>query len=130
MATPFTFSGVLTYPPDDGQPTADRDFAVSSTFDSKAEYDFVFSGSGSQAVSFGTIGSNGAKVVLVEVAADASPSAQPINVQFNAGGAPGQAQVAPGGFLAYCNPNPATGGVASITIAYTTNAKVKVRALG
>lgn len=127
MSTPFSISGSLDYPPDDGQPVASRDFSVSNSFDSKeeADYNLASGGPSPQTVCFGTI--TNAKAFLIEVAADSSPSAAPINVSINGG--TDAWEIAPGGFLAYASPSPVSG-IQSMEIAYTSAAKVKVRLLG
>ncbi len=129
-STPYTISGALNYPPDAGAAAVDRTFGGSGNFESKTEATYVLTGAGTQSVDFGTITTNGAKAVLVELDADPSPSAAPVNVQFNGGGAPGQLEISPGGHFDYHNPVPTAGGVLSMDIVHTTNACVRVRVLG
>ncbi len=121
MPTQFAISGKLSYPPDDGQPSADRPFSQSGSFDSKVEADLNLSGAGTHVVDFGTIGE--AKVVQVEVAADAAAA---VNLRFN--GSTDNVELGPGGFLAYCNPAPGTG-VSYLSIVHTNTARVQVRLL-
>lgn len=128
--TPYTFSGTLAYPPDEGQAAADRAFSVSGVFEEEAKFELVLEGASSHVVGFGTIGPNGAKAVLIKVDPDASPSAAPVNVQLNGGGAGGEHEISPGGFWAYSNPNPTAGGILSMIVVHTTNAVVHVWILG
>ena len=125
---PFTFSGVLSFPPDDGEAVADRPYSVADFFESKAEYKYELSGSGNIDVNFGTIQTAGAKGILIEVAPDSSPSAAPILVTVNAGSEP--IEISPGGFMAVASPVPTAAGVTSINIAHTTSNTVRVRLLG
>lgn len=127
MSTPFTISGSLALPPDTGQPIGQIPFAGSSTFESKADFEFKLTGSGTQAVDFGSVGAPGAKGVLVEVDSDAA--AAPVNLRFNGGGSSGQMEVSPGGFYAYFSPTPSAG-LTSMDIVYTTACRVRVRVLG
>ena len=69
MSTPYTFSGTLVYPPDDGQPAVARPFSVSGQYDVKAEFDYDLLGGGTQVVDFGSV--SDAKAIQIEVAADA-----------------------------------------------------------
>jgi hypothetical protein len=122
MPTPFTLSGVFTYPPDDGQPDAKRDFTNTGNFDSKCEKDLDLVGAGTEAVGFGTV--LAAKALIIEVAATAQA---PVNIRINGG--TDDIEIAPGGFLAYASPV-AVAGITALDIVYTMNAKVKVRILG
>ncbi len=124
---PFTLTGALSYPPDDGEPNADNPFALSSSFDSEARFKFELSGSGSQSVDFGSINTNGAKAILIELGPDATA---PVMVQINGGGASGQIELSAGGVWALGSPNPTTNGVLSMTLVYTAAATVRVRILG
>lgn len=128
VQVPFTFSGVLTFPPDDGEAAADRPFSVADYFQSKAEYKYELSGAGSIDVNFGTIQTAGAKAILIEVLPDSSPSAAPINVTINGG--TDTWEISPGGFMAFASPTPTVAGVLSMNIAHTTSNTVRVRLLG
>jgi hypothetical protein len=127
MSTPFTLSGTLQLPPDLGVPNTNIPFSTSSGFDSRSEAEYNFVGAGTKVVDFGTITSPGAKAILIEV--DPNATATPVLVQFNGGGAPGQVEIAPGGFIAYANPVPLTG-ITSVSIVYSTNVRVRIRLLG
>ena len=70
MATPFSLSGLLVYPPDDGQPNASRDLSGSGSFSSKVEAELNLVAPGTTVVGMGTIAN--ARVVLVEVGVLAS----------------------------------------------------------
>lgn len=124
---PFQLNGVLTYPPDDGEPNADNPFALSSSFDSEAKFKYELTGAGSKDVSFGSIDTVGAKAILIELAADATA---PIMVQLNGGGASGQIELSAGGLWAFGSPTPTINGVLSMTLVHTAAATVRVRVLG
>ena len=124
---PFQLTGQLTYPPDDGEPNADNPFSLSSSFDSEAKFKYELTGSGSKVVDFGSIDTVGAKVVLIEVATDATA---PVMVQLNGGGATGQVELSAGGVWALGSPNPTISGVLSMTLVHTAAATVRVRILG
>ena len=126
MVTPFTVNGSLQIPPDPGQPVAPIPFALSGQFDAKVCMELNLVGGGTHVVCFGTIAAPGAKVILIEV--DADPAAAPIHVQNN-GGAAGQIEIAPGGFIIFGNPAPVAGST-TMSIVHTTNNKVHIRILG
>lgn len=125
VAVPFLISGSVDYPPDDGMAIAQRPFSVAGTFYSKKEAVYDLSGSGSQAVDFGTVAA--AKALVVEVDADSTGTLQPVVLVFNGGS--DQIELSMGGMLVYSNPNPSSG-VTSLTITHTTAARVHVRILG
>lgn len=127
---PFTSSVTASFPTDAGKSPVDHDNTVAGTFESKVDLDLVLTGSGTQTVDFGSIATNGAKVVQIEVDPDSSPAAAPVNVQFNGAGAPGNIEISPGGHMNITNPNPTAGGILSMDIVHTTNACVHVRILG
>jgi len=123
--TPFTLSGTLSLPPDDGQPIAPITKALSLAFDKLQESVFSFTGSGNQTVDMGSIVSPGCKAVLISV--DAGASVQPVLVKFN--GASQGIELSAGGFLLYGNPTPAAG-VTSLILTYANACKVRFWALG
>lgn len=129
MATPIPFqlTGVLTYPPDDGEPNADHPFSLSSSYDHSAVFKYELTGSGTKTVDFGTISTNGAKAILIELATDATA---PVMVQVNGGGAGGQLELSAGGIFALASPNPTASGVLSLDLVHTAAATVRVRVLG
>ena len=122
MATPFTISGTLDFPPDDGQPIAKRPFSQSGSFDSKQEADLILSGAGTHIVGFGTV--DNVKGMLIEVA---PTSLAPVNIRVNSG--TDDIEIAPGGFWAYSNPAPSSG-ITALSVVYTLDARVQIRLLG
>ena len=121
MATAFSLQGTFDYPPDDGQPVAQRAFSQSGNFTSKVEVTLELTGAGTQVVDFGTI--TGVLAFLIEV----DPTAQaPVNLLIN-GGAP--IEVAAAGFMAYSNPVPGSP-ITSLSVVHTQDARVQVRLLG
>lgn len=129
MATPIPFqlNGILTYPPDDGEPNADHPFSLSSSYDHSAVFKYELAGAGTKTVDFGTIDTTGAKAILVELAADATA---PVMVQVNGGGATGQLELSAGGIFAFASPSPTTNGILSLDLVHTAAATVRVRVLG
>ena len=127
MSTPFELSGALTAPPDAGVTAVPIPFGGVGSFDSRADVELNIAGAGTISVDFGTIGSPGAKLALIEV--DASSSGSPINCRFNGGGSSGQVEVSPGGALAYYSPVPVAG-LTALDIVSTTANKVRVRLFG
>lgn len=121
MSTAYTYSGQLNYPPDSGQPAADRAFSISGNFDAKSVVELELTGAGTQVVDFGSIAAPGAAVVLVKHDADASGS--PIQLRFNGGS--DDIELAPGGFLAYSSPVPATG-ITALSVIHTAVAHVRI----
>jgi hypothetical protein len=123
MATPFSLSGLLVYPPDDGQPNASRDLSGSGSFSSKVEAELNLVAPGTTVVGMGTIAN--ARVVLVEVGVLASNPA-PINVRLNGG--TDDIEISPGGSWLYYNPTP-TNGISAISVTNTDSKRVKVTIL-
>jgi hypothetical protein len=128
VQVPFTFNGTLSFPVDDGQPNSSVVVALSSLYQHQSSAKYELTGSGSKSVDFSTIATTGARCIVVEVLPDPSPAALPINVTFNAG--TDTLQLSAGGFLVYANPNPAVGGVLSLTLAHTSAATVRVHVFG
>lgn len=127
MSTPFTAQSILTYPPDDGEAAADHPASYSGQFDEKSCHELRLTGSGTHNVGFGTIDTDGAKAIQVEV--DTTATA-PVMVQFNGGGAGGQLELSAGGSFLYINPDPSSNGVLSMALVHTQDARVLVRILG
>lgn len=127
MSTPFTAQAVLTYPPDDGEDARPRSNTVSSSYVEEASFKYVLTGSGTKVVDFGSIDTNGAKAIQVEV--DPSATA-PVMVQVNGGGASGQIEVSAGGHWQLASPSPTTNGVLAMSLVHTVDAIVWVRILG
>jgi hypothetical protein len=127
---PFTYHGTLSYPMDLGIEPTSIPVAFAGTFDSESKATLKLVGAGTQVVDFGTIDTNGAKVLQVEYDPDTSPAAQPIQLQFNGGGAAGQLELTPGGFLTFGSKNPTSAGILSLSVVHAANATVRVRILG
>lgn len=131
MSTPFNIQGYLNLPGSPGLPADPIPFGILSQYDSKEVSEFTFppSPSGIQVVNFGTIPGVGVKAyVLIYLGTAIPPAVSPsIFVTRNGGTQP--EEVTPGGFLAGGNPNP-TGGIASMSIAYTGAGKVQLWLLG
>lgn len=125
MSCPFTATGALTFPPDDGEAAVDRPFSVSGSFTSKVEMVCNLVGIGSEAVDFGTIATTGAKAVMVKVDIGAT---DPVLVLFN--GSTDSMQVSAGGMLLTVNPVPTSAGILSMVLAHTASAVVRVVLLG
>lgn len=125
-AKPYTFSAVASLPPDDGQPVGNRDLTASGTFTHKVEAELNISGAGTTVVSFGTIPSTGAKLVLVEYPVT-TPADPPINLLVNGGvvGIP----ISPGGGIALSSPTPTGAGITALSIVATGAGTVKITLL-
>lgn len=129
MPTPFAFQGTLQLPPDSSLPQDPIGFGMSAQFTSKAEYILQLTGSGTKTLDLGTLGSPGAKGYLIKVEATPSVGALPITVRLNGAGAPGEEEIAPGGFKAVGNPSPVSG-VTQITIVWQSDCRVSIWVLG
>jgi hypothetical protein len=130
MSIPFTYAGTLSYPMDMGIEPTSIPVNFAGNFDSESKATLKLVGTGTQVVDFGTILSTGAKVLQVEYDPDTSPAAQPIQLQFNGGGVPGQIELTPGGFLTFGSTAPTAAGILSLSIVHAANATVRVRILG
>jgi hypothetical protein len=125
MATPFSFTGTLNLPGDDGLPADAIPFSLDSQFESLTRAVYKLTGSGTVAVNFGTIPSTGAKGVLVKY--DFVAGALP--VQISLGGSTPSHEICTGGFLVLFNPTP-DDGITSLSIAHTGAGRVRVWLLG
>lgn len=126
----FTFSGTLSYPPDVGVAPCEIPVVFAGQFESEAKFTLKLVGASTQSVDFGTITPNGAKALLIEYDADASPAVQPVNLQFNGGGAPGQLELTQGGFFVFGSSAPTTGGILSMDVVHAADAVLRVTLLG
>jgi hypothetical protein len=127
MSTPFVAQSVLTYPPDDGEAAVARSNTVNSSYEEKAEFKYVLTGSGSRDVDFGSLDTLGAKAIQVEMSSGNSAA---VMVQFNGGGSSGQLELSAGGHFDLASPSPTALGVLAMTLVHTVDATVWVRILG
>jgi len=127
MGTPFSFQGSLSFPPDASVPPELVGVVFSAQYDQFNWSVMKLTGAGTKVVPFGNIGAPGVKAALIKV--DPDPLAAPVSLQWNGGGAPGQQEVAPGGFLMLGSANPVSG-LTSLSIVYTTAVTVRVLLLG
>lgn len=125
MGTPFSFNGALNLTPDTALPQDPIPFNGAAAFDSKADYEFTFTGAGTQVVPFATVAPAGAKLVAVRV--ESTVGAAPVLFKFNGGTE--LTEVSPGGFYVKFSPVPAAGTTA-MSFEYTASGKVKVWLLG
>ena len=126
-SAPFSFVSSLKFPANTGQPEETIGINFVGQHGPRSEQVLILTGSGTHVLSFGTVASPGAKLLLVMV--DSDISAQPVNLRFNSGSAGGQAEVSPGGFLVIGSPNPVSG-ITSLSIVYASNVVVRVWILG
>lgn len=126
MATPFSITAALNLPGDVGLPADALPVSFSSSFSSKADAVLNITEAGTTSVSFGTVGSPGAKAFFVKM--DPSSSAAPVLVKVNESES-GGLEVSPGGFILYGNPSPVDG-VTSLDIVATTPGVVRIWVLG
>lgn len=127
MSTPFSFTGALNLPGDPTLPPEPIPFNFSSAFDSEVKNRLTLTGSGTKVINFGTIGNSGVKYLAVKV--ETGQTAAPVQLQFNGGGASGEVEVSPGGFVIVASPSPAAG-ISALSIIYTANTTVNIWALG
>jgi hypothetical protein len=121
----FSLSGQLQSPPDEGAPPATIAFGLTGQVQSEEGGRLNLVGSGTKVIAFGTVGSPGAKAVLIEYLPNAVGT--PINVKFNGGTE--MVEISPGGFLAIGSPVPVTG-ITSLSVVYTSDCQVRVKLLG
>lgn len=122
MSIPVQLSLTLTAPPDAGLPSEPLPFVVNLSVEQRSFQRLVLTGSGSHAVSFGTIAGAGAKVVLLTM--ESTTGAAPVRIAYNGGDVTGRQELSPGGYAVLVSPNPVTG-VTSIAISYTTDCVIK-----
>ena len=118
MSKAFSIQASLNYPPDVGQVVASRAVSQAGNFDSKVEYEYVFTVEGTQVVDLGSVAK--ATAIMVEVGADSS---DPISLVFNDGAEP--IEISPGGFVAISSPTPSVG-ITALSIVHGDDAKVNV----
>lgn len=121
----FVLNGSLQYPPDEGAPPVTVQFGITAQGQSQEGGRMTLTGTGTKVIPFGTVGSPGAKGVLIEYLPQ--PGGVPVNVTFNGG--TDALEISPGGFLAIGNPAP-TAGITSLSIAYTADCQLRVQLLG
>lgn len=127
MSTPFSFSGTLKVPLDLGIPEEMLNVAFASAYDQYCLSKMDLVGAGTKSVPFGNLGAPGAKFVLIKV--DASATAAPVQLRWNGGGALGQQEIAPGGFLLLGSSVPVAG-MTSLDVVFTTNVTVRALVFG
>jgi hypothetical protein len=125
---PFTFTGTLSVPLIDGQPSVPLPFNFAGQYKSKEIHDLNFTDAGTVSVSMGTIAEPGAKLIIVEHVPVVGAS--PVTVFYNGlgEGNPGK-ELAPGGIDLYYNPSPVSG-ITSISISNATIGRVRVWIFG
>ena len=121
----IVIQGTVQFPPDEGQPAVPVPFGLSSSYSSVVDSKLVMVGSGSQVVPFGTVGSPGAKAMLVEY--EQQVGAPPVQLRINGGS--DNLELSPGGFICLGSPAPAVG-ITSLTIVRTADATIRVRLFG
>ncbi len=121
----FVLSGQLLSPPDEGALPVPVAFNVTGQAQSEEGGRLSLVGTGTKVVAFGTVGSPGAKAVLIEYLPTSTGA--PIQVTFNGGS--GGVEISPGGFLAIGSPVPVAG-ITAISIAFTSDCQVRVKLLG
>lgn len=121
----FVLGGTLQYPPDEGAAPVTVTFGITAQGASQEGGRMTLVGAGTKVIPFGTVGSPGAKGILIEYLPQAG--GVPINVTFNGGTEP--VEIAPGGFLALGNPVPVAG-ITSLSIVYTADCQLRVQLLG
>jgi hypothetical protein len=121
--TPVTFTGTLQIPADSSLPPDQVPFnSAFSVTSAQPDQILNVTGSGTQAVPFGTVAGPGAKLVAVRY--DAQQGAAPILLHMN-GDTTHPIELSPGGFIVLASPNP-TAGITALTFDYTATCQVKV----
>lgn len=128
MPTPFSVESKIVAPPVSGQPECPVPLAMAAAYDHRTFQHLEQSGSGSKTVDLGSLGPNGAKLLVIQIEPDASPAAQPILIAINSA-TPG-IELAPGGFLVLASPKPTTAGALTLAITRTTSMKCNIWAFG
>ena len=123
---PVAFAGALQLAADQSLPQDAIPFNFAGSFVALSEAVLNLIGSGTKAVDFGTVGSPGAKGLLIRYDGNQAGAA-PVEVTINAGSAP--LEISPGGMLVWFNPNPAAGAT-TCSIAYTAGCQLRVWVLG
>jgi len=124
-AIAFSLTGQLQSPPDEGAPPAAIAFGLTGQAQSEEGGRLTLTGSGTKTIAFGTVGSPGAKAVLIEHLP--STAGDPITVRFNGG--TDELEISPGGFFVLGNPAPVDG-ITALAIAYISDCQVRVKLLG
>ena len=119
MAVPFAFTGALSVPPSPTGAAAPIAANQSGQYDSRAEHDLQLTGSATHTVGLGTVGSPGAKFVLVQVISGA------VMVRQNGAGSAGQTELTAGGMMLVGNPVP-TAGITQVDLVHTADAHVLI----
>jgi hypothetical protein len=125
MGTPFSIAAAFNLPGDNGLPPDPIPFQGNGSFTSLAEAVLTLSGSGTKALSLGSIPAAGCLAILIKV--DPNTGGQPVYVTVN--GASQPIEISPGGGFLYFNPTPVLG-VTTISVAYASNCVVRAWALG
>jgi hypothetical protein len=126
MSTPFTVQSTLNLPGTPGLPIDAIVFSMQAQYDSKVELEYNLPAStGTKVVDFGTMPAAGAKafVLYYETITGAPPLAVLVNGSLLGW------ELAPGGFILYANPTPATG-ITAMTLAYTGAGRARLWLLG
>jgi hypothetical protein len=121
LQQPFAFNGVLQDAADQSLPQDPIPFNFSAQFTARSSGVLSLSGSGSQALPFGTIGSPGAKAIFIRYDGG-QQGALPVLLTLNSDTVP--EEITPGGMFALMNPNP-TAGVTSASIAFTASCQIR-----
>ena len=127
MSAPLVISATVTTPPVEGAADSPFPLAFTGSYDHLIKYRYTLTGTGTKAVDFGSL-ATGAKVVIVSVDSDSSPSAQPVNLVFNGGS--DQVEVSQGGFLLFGSPVPTASGITDLSITYASSVKMYVWIFG
>lgn len=127
MAFPVTATLTLTLPPDEGLPPDELPFVMTTTVESKNCQRLKLTGSGQKSIDFGTIGTTGAKLIIVAV--EPGVGVLPITCRINGGDLASAEEISPGGWKCLASPGPVSG-VTSLLITYTASVTVRVWAFG
>lgn len=125
MPTPFTLAATLGLPGTPGLASSALPFLFSGDYENKADFEYKWTGSGSQAVNLGSLPAAGAKGMLIYY--EPSSSSAPVALSFNSSATP--IELSAGGFIAMASPVPVAG-ITALTITRTTSGRLRIWLLG
>lgn len=127
MSTPFTFTGVLTFPADPGGAGTPISINFANNFNQIIAETLSLTGSGSKSLDLSALNAGaGATALLVKVDSQVSGT-PPVFLKVNSETVGEEVQ--PGGAKLLLNPSPASG-IITLVVVYTGIATVRIWALG
>ena len=125
MATPFTLQGILGLPGTPGLTSSSLPFSFTGEYENKADFEYKWTGAGSQVVNLGSMPAAGVKGLLIYY--EPGASAAPLALSFNSSATP--IELSAGGFMVLASPVPVAG-ITALTITRTTSGRLRIWLLG